>query len=299
VSSEHWSETLRRNERLPGRYAAAIKTVVMPLADTIAGLAAARKRPVIIGICGAQGSGKSTLCLFVERWLCREAGLATATISLDDLYLTKAARQDLAARRHRLFATRGVPGTHDIALGMHLLDKLTSGRGAVALPRFDKAADDRAPESGWPAATAPVEVVLFEGWCVGVQPQPDSALDNPVNELEATEDPVASWRRMVNDELATDYAAIFARLDALVMLRVPSFERVLEWRGLQEQKLTGSVDSQQMRRFVQHFERLSRHMLDSMPAYADAIIDVDDRHGLEAPCYQGRLARAARPHSDD
>ena len=39
-------------------------------------------------------------------------------LSLDDLYLPKAERLRLARDVHPLLATRGVPGTHDVALGV-------------------------------------------------------------------------------------------------------------------------------------------------------------------------------------
>lgn len=280
MSREHWISALRRQQRLPADYEASAGPVLSSLAARIGALRAARARPLVIGVCGAQGSGKTTLCLFLEQWLRRECGLNVATVSLDDLYLTRAERRRQAQSVHPLLATRGVPGTHDVGLGLRLLDDLTSASGSVALPRFDKATDDRAPAADWPLAETPVDIVLFEGWCVGARPQDAAALREPVNDLEALEDPDALWRRYVNDRLGGDYAGLFARLDALVLLRVPSFDKVLEWRGLQEQKLTGDVDAGQMRRFVSHFERLTRHVLATMPAYADAVIDVHGDHRL-------------------
>ncbi|RZJ79295.1 MAG: kinase, partial [Brevundimonas sp.] len=74
--------------------------------------------PPILGIAGSQGSGKSTLAHDVAE---RFGG---ATLSLDDVYLTKAERADLAARVHPLFATRGPPGTHDLGLLHRLVDRL-------------------------------------------------------------------------------------------------------------------------------------------------------------------------------
>lgn len=286
-----WFGELCRVERLPEGYESVGGRVIAPLVDRITALGETLGRTAILGICGAQGSGKSTLGLFLGRWLEREVGLAVATLSLDDLYLTRAQRRELAETRHPLFRTRGVPGTHDIDLGMRVLDDLVGGTGPAALPRFEKAADDRAAVSDWPSVEAPVDVVLFDGWCVGARPQGASALGHPVNELEADEDADGRWRRDVNDRLATDYATLFSRLDALVFLRVPSFSRVLAWRGLQELKLTGNVDSREMLRFVSHFERLTRHILETMPAYADAVIDIDDEHRMAAPRFGGRLAR--------
>ena len=283
-----WVEELCRAESLPASYANAVSDHVAPLAVRIARLRQSLQRSVVVGISGAQGSGKSTLALFAANWLRRELGLSAAWLALDDLYLGKAAREALARDIHPLLATRGVPGTHDIGLANALLDALTGtvAVDSVVLPVFDKASDDRLPESDCPVAEVPVDVVLFEGWCVGARPQHEEDLGEPANALEAGEDAGGSWRRYVNARLETDYAALFARIDLLVLLRVPSFARVLDWRRLQEQKLRarlgpghGQPDAA-LERFVRHFERLTRHMLATMPGYADVVIDIDDEHRM-------------------
>ena len=133
-------------------------------------------------------------------------------LSLDDLYLTRAERDDLARTIHPLFATRGPPGTHDVELGLATLAALDRGE-PVALPRFDKAIDDRV--STGPIHHAPPEcrLVIFEGWCVGAIAQGQAALSRPVNALERDEDPDAVWRGYVNDQLGGPYHELFARLD--------------------------------------------------------------------------------------
>lgn len=276
-----WIDDLCREERLPPAYGDTVRRCILPLAKKISDFRQAAGKPVIVGVAGAQGSGKSTLCRFLENWLQRETGLGVATMSLDDLYLDRAERRRLAQIRHPLLATRGVPGTHDIALGERLLRKLTGGEGVVRLPVFDKANDDRAAATR--EVTAPVDVVLFEGWCVGARPQLAEALRQPVNALEVDDDSDGRWRVYVNERLATDYADLFAKFDVLVYLQVPSFEKVLEWRSLQERKLTGGMDAEALRRFVEYFERISRHMLQTMPEYAHAIIGVDARHEMASP----------------
>ena len=292
-----WIEVLRRTELLPESYTAAVFTYVAPLAERITGLREKLARPVVVGISGAQGSGKSTLALFLTNWLQREMRLATACLSIDDFYLRRADREKLSRTRHPLLATRGVPGTHDVKLGMRILKALTDAetRQPVALPAFDKATDDRLPESKWPQVEAPVDVVLLEGWCVGAKPQADAGLAAPINALEADEDTDAAWRGYVNERLRSDYAELFSRLDTLIMLRIPSFEKVLEWRRLQERKLRVPMQLQQtpttaargqsdaeLVRFIQHYERLTRYMLETMPDYADTVIDIDDEHRLVA-----------------
>ena len=263
-------------EGLPLDYRDVVEKHWRPLADRIGDMWC-DKQPLLIGINGAQGSGKSTLCKFLEVLLV-EHNLRTVTLSLDDLYLTRAERCELAAEIHPLFATRGVPGTHDVALGEAILDDLLAGRTA-ALPRFDKAADDRADVRR--LVEPPIDVVLLEGWCVGAVPQPAEALEEPVNQLEAEEDADGTWRREVNRRLATDYAALFARTDLQVMLAVESFEAVRANRKLQEDKLAAAspggvaiLDGAALDRFLLHYERLTRWMLAEMPARADVMIPI-------------------------
>lgn len=229
----------------------------------------------VLGICGAQGSGKSTLVAALAERLARE-GIRVATLSLDDLYLTRAARQELAKEIHPLFATRGVPGTHDFALGLATLDALVRGEPA-ALPRFDKAADDRLPEADWPRAPAGTHVLLFEGWCLGAAPQPEDELAEPVNALEAEEDPDTRWRRHANAALAGDYRQLWARIDRLVLLAAPGFEVVAKWREQAEAELRARGGAAVMSpagvlRFIRHYERLTRWILQEMPARADLTV---------------------------
>lgn len=176
-------------------------------------------------------------------------------------------------------SARGVPGTHDVALGMAVLDAVAQGRD-FTLPRFDKAVDDRAPQ-GEPVH-GPVDVLLLEGWCMGAVPQPDADLCQPINRLEAEEDAQGLWRGEVNRRLATDYAALFGRIDLLVMLAVEGFEVVRANRRLQEQKLArrnpggaGVMDEAALDRFVMHYERLTRATLAEMPARADILFRID------------------------
>ncbi|HVM99647.1 MAG TPA: kinase [Caulobacteraceae bacterium] len=261
-------------ERLPPGYADVVDRVLTPLASRVA--AAPRDAPLVVGITGSQGSGKSSAAGALAILL-REAGLTAAVLSIDDLYLTREERAALAARVHPLLATRGVPGTHDVALGLALIERLGAS-GETAVPRFDKGRDDRRPPAEWDRLAGPVDVILFEGWCVGARPQRPAALVRPVNRLERDEDSRGLWRRYANDQLAGPYRALFGRIGLQVLLRAPSFEAVLDWRREQEAKLRertgrGQTDAE-LARFVQFYERLTRHIAAEMPARADVVVQL-------------------------
>ena len=234
----------------------------------------------LIAIAGAQGSGKSTLGAEAARLL------SCATLSLDDVYLTKVQRADLAARLHPLFAVRGPPGTHDLALLQLILTRLRAAApgDSTSIPTFDKLADDRRPETEWPIFEGRPRAVLLEGWCLGATPRNDPDLSDPINDLERGHDPDGLWRRAVNRSLATDYADLFATFDALLFLKAPDFDHVLDWRAQQEASLTAAPVSETRRtelaRFVQHFERITRHMLAGGVA-ADVVVELDEGRGVQ------------------
>lgn len=239
------------------------------------------RRPVILGICGAQGSGKTTLANALVMHA-GEKGRISAAISIDDLYLTRAEREALAEDIHPLLRTRGPPGTHDVELGLELIRGLRGGE-AVALPQFDKSTDERLPEDRWPRALADCELLIFEGWCVGARPQPTPALREPINALEREEDPSGSWRRYVNAALAGPYQRLFAHVDVLVLLAAPDFDVVFDWRLQQETELRersgpdaiGVMDAGAVGQFIQYYERLTWHILNEMPGRADLLVRLD------------------------
>lgn len=249
----------------------------------LTGWLAAAGRPFVLGICGSQGSGKSTLSdALAERLTGR--GLKTAVLSLDDLYLPPESRP---VTIQPLFATRGVPGTHDVKLGLQVMAGLRNG---TRLPRFDKANDQPMAEDLWPEVTG-LDILIFEGWCVGAISQPVADLAEPVNDLERNEDPNGVWRRHVNDALAGPYADLFARIDRLVLLAAPGFEVVQAWRTEQEHALSRMLENEgrhgtkvmsdaQILHFIQHYERLTRYILTEMPRRADLTLRLDTNRGL-------------------
>lgn len=223
------------------------------------------RRPVRIALSGAQGSGKTTAA---KAWA--KQNPKVAHFSLDDVYLATAERKALAANVSPLFKVRGPPGTHDLELAKRTLIKLHDARARdrTPLPRFDKLADHRVPAAEWPLFDGTANVQLVDGWCMGAAPEPDDALEMPVNDLELDDDGDGAWRRHINAQLAGPYQAFFDRFDCFVFFAAPSWDVVPRWRLEQEAGLRGiAVDAvphdvrANLTRFVNHYERITRHML--------------------------------------
>lgn len=270
-----------------------LESLYLPLAAWLRARRGDDRRTQVVGVCGAQGSGKSTLCRLLGAVLEQSFDEPAVALSIDDIYETRERRAELAAQAHPLFATRGVPGTHDVALGLDVVGRLISlGEDqAVRLPVFDKATDTRLAPDRWRCQSGPVATVLFEGWCVGAVPENEAALIDPINILEREEDRDGVWRRTVNESLRGDYQRLFALIDVLILLRVDSMRRVFEWRRLQEHKLKAKMarsgaDAGELKimsdaevdRFIMHYERITRHMFEEMPDRADIVFFLDQTH---------------------
>ena len=218
----------------------------------------------VIGISGSQGSGKSTLANVIVSGF-QSLGVSAVALSLDDFYLTRESRQLLAKEIHPLLKTRGVPGTHDHAwLGRAVADH-RAGR-AISVPRFNKGIDDREGTENHQ-----VDFLVVEGWCLGVQPQAEGELVEPVNDLERIEDAEGRWRKWVNAQIPF-YQPIWSEIDVWLQLKVPSFDQVYAWRSEQEQSLdlAQRMTASELHRFIEHYERITRHLWAS-PALSPGI----------------------------
>lgn len=283
---------INRN-KLPQAYLQSAQRWFEPLLQQFADRYAIDMSTQIMGINGSQGSGKSTLADYLCTMITDRHAVSTVALSMDDFYLTKAERLALADTVHPLLATRGVPGTHDIDLFINTIDGLKAGVD-TAIPRFDKAADDRVSGDKVEIHHGPVDLIVIEGWCWGAKPQSESELQQPINTLESTEDPHGHWRQYINQSLAGNYQQLFAMVDQLVMLQAPSFDAVYNWRLEQETKLmerlkttenstkSGLMSAQQIREFIQYFQRITEHSLREMPARAQHLYQLDRQRNIIA-----------------
>lgn len=235
------------------------------------------ERPALIGVAGAQGSGKTTLARAAAETF------GGVQISLDDVYLTRTRREAMAEEVHPLFATRGPPGTHDLKVLSRLIKTLSTARpdDKTLIPDFDKVADDRRPIREWRIFEGRPKAIIIDGWCLGAQPEDAGALERPINPLERDRDIDGRWRMAVNEYVTGAYADLRQRFDGLLYLEAPAFEVVLDWRCQQEADLLGvasgrlpAADRARVAGFIQHFERLTRHMMDG-GVNADLVVELD------------------------
>ncbi len=292
---QQFLETFIQQEGLNDIFRRNVTEYFNAYAHRLAQLAEASSRPVIVGLNGAQGSGKSTLSQYLSQMMPMHLGVDCHVLSIDDFYLSKAKRKKLAASVHPLLAIRGVPGTHDVP---RLLDALAGfiepAVQSVTVPIFDKLKDDRTRRVHKIQKSAKPTIVLFEGWCVGIPAQRQLALSVPASSFEFSNDNNGVWRSYVNERLGADYADVFKLLDRLSMLKPPCFDAVYDWRVDQEIRLVArrrqefssesirGMSVKEVGEFVENFRRLTCHALEVLPGIANETWELQaDRLVLE------------------
>lgn len=184
--------------------------------------------PIIIGVNGPQGSGKSTL----TRTLCemlRHEGHRATTVSIDDFYLSRTEQVRLADENstNPFLRSRGYPGTHDLSLGIRTLKELRGANGEVLIPVYEKSLfdgkGDRLPTSEWKKVALPLDLIFFEGWMLGFHSVADDQLLEPsLKEL---------------NRLLNGYEAWWTEIDALIQLKPQDYRYVVDWRVEAEERM--------------------------------------------------------------
>ena len=93
-----------------------LKNFYLPICEKIYQDYKKDKKIKIIGLTGGQGAGKSTITQIIKLVLNHKYNLKVTYFSIDDFYKTLRERTQLSKDIHKLFKTRGVPGTHDTKL---------------------------------------------------------------------------------------------------------------------------------------------------------------------------------------
>lgn len=199
----------------------------LPLAISLGEARSQQAGPLIQGILGGQGTGKTTLTLILRQILAAMS-YSTVELSIDDLYKTYADRAQLRQADPRL-RWRGPPGTHDIDLGIATLDQLKSAQPGdrVAVPRFDKSLHGGEGDRVEPAWLPPADIVLFEGWFVGARPISVDAFKTAPDPIYTEAD--RQFARDMNRRLA-DYLPLWDRLDRLMVICPEDYRLSKQWR---------------------------------------------------------------------
>ncbi len=257
----------------------------LPLSEWIYSIYSKDFKTKIIGLSGGQGAGKSTITGILKLILKKKYGLNVCVFSIDDFYKTKNERLRMSKKKHPLFITRGVPGTHDITLLNQTIRKLKQKRfRTVLIPKFDKSKDDRYRKNKWQKIKIKPDIIIFEGWCVGTTHQNNNELKRPLNLIEKKYDENLKWRKTVNNLIKKRYKNTFNKIDKLVFLKVPHFNYIIKWRWLQEQKMKLTTKSKktmsktQVKEFIMFYERLTKHMIKNYSKISDLTIFLDKNH---------------------
>ncbi|MBF2005672.1 MAG: glycerate kinase [Chlorogloeopsis fritschii C42_A2020_084] len=261
-----------------------LQNLWLPLALKLAWQRQKIEYPFIQGILGGQGTGKTTICKVLSLIL-RHLGYHTLSLSLDDLYKTYSDRLILKQQDPRL-VWRGPPGTHDIELGLTVLDKIRQGDLPVAVPRFNKSAYNGEGDRTTPEIVTNADIVLFEGWFVGVQPIDAIAFDHPPPPILTAED--KAFARDMNNKLY-DYLPLWKRLDSLIVLYPQDYRLSLEWRKQAEKKMIAAGNSGmsdlEIEQFVNYFwrslhpELFIKPLLQS-PTLVDLVIEINSDYSF-------------------
>ncbi|CAG7903208.1 unnamed protein product [Brassica rapa] len=183
--------------------------------------------PLVIGFSAPQGCGKTTL-VFALDYLFKTTKMKSATISIDDFYLTAEGQAKLREENpgNALLEYRGNAGSHDLPFSVETLEaltKLTKEGMKMKVPRYDKSAysgrGDRADPTTWPEVEGPLKVILFEGWMLGFKPLPAEVVKAVDPQLE-----------IVNKNLEAYYEAWDKYIDAWVVIKIKDPSYVYRWR---------------------------------------------------------------------
>ena len=235
-------------------------------------------------IAGSQGAGKSTLAILFKLALEKIYKKKVMLLSIDDYYLSKKKRIMLSKKIHPLLITRGVPGTHDVVALKNDIINFQQKKFPITTPTFNKLKDDVSIKK---KIIKNAEILLLEGWCCGAPSINNEYLFENINSLESKLDKNKKWRQFYNSQLKRDYKKVFSLFDQQIYIQPPSFNYIIKWRYAQEKnnalktRKKDFMNKNDLQTFIQHYEKLTKWMMKTMPAKADILIKIDGNQKIK------------------
>lgn len=203
------------------------------------------RRPLVVGVQGVHGSGKSRLCAQIE---CEflGSGMNVAVLSFDDFYLPRTRLGN---------AIRGPPHTHDIELLAETISQLRSK--SVCVPVFDKTCmGGTGDRVGWRTVEGPVDLVLLRGWCAGFMPA-----ETPCEQFS---DADAALRLMVSK--------VYPVFDAMIVLHSTA-QAIFRWT----ERTSSNASDISAGRYLPYYERYLRTFQEADPELPRVTLHLDSK----------------------
>ena len=257
-----------------------IKDKLVPIINYIC---SSKSKKFLFG--GSQGIGKSSFINIISKTIEKFYNKRILLLSLDNYYLSKKQRLLLSEKKHKLLITRGVPGTHDIEKLVKNINQFNKGKYPITIPLFDKLTDDKSKSI---KMKTKFDILFLEGWCCGSSEIPKKILYKNINNLEKIKDPKYQWRNFYNNKLKMEYKKLFKLFDELIFLKTSSFDNVFKWRFKQEKynqsknKKSKRMSANEIKIFIQHYEKLTKWMLKDLNKKAQIVIKFEKNHKISS-----------------
>ncbi len=244
----------------------------------------------VVGLNAPPGCGKSTLVQLL-RLLLRAAAeaegvdsLRVVHVSSDDLYMTKAQRA--AAGVESRLKVESI----DASLADSVLWALKRSTDAsrVLIPRFNKGLDEREPEALWSVAEGRVDIVLYEGWRVGI----DHPLYRRFNEavdclvcLEADIEAIRTWKLESSRRDAESAGLVFDEAKLMA-----AFERdIVPFVELYERPMLKRADLVLRKHTTHSIRSLDRALIEKLERIAEFRLQTSGGSELTIDCVEETL----------
>ena len=257
-----------------------IKDKLVPIINYIC---SSKSKKFLFG--GSQGIGKSSFINIISKTIEKFYNKRILLLSLDNYYLSKKQRLLLSEKKHKLLITRGVPGTHDIEKLVKNINQFNKEKYPITIPLFDKLTDDKSKSI---KMKTKFDILFLEGWCCGSSEIPKKILYKNINNLEKIKDPKYQWRNFYNNKLKMEYKKLFKLFDELIFLKTSSFDNVFKWRFKQEKynqsknKKSKRMSADEIKIFIQHYEKLTKWMLKDLNKKAQIVIKFEKNHKISS-----------------